>query len=68
MYEVEAIIAKRTHKNILEYFVSWKGYDAGHNSWEKAATMNADEAISRFEELKKNRRQGKKSTARRSNK
>jgi hypothetical protein len=38
-YEVEAIYDSRKYRNQLQYLVKWKGYDAGHNSWEPAANL-----------------------------
>ncbi|KAF8823142.1 hypothetical protein HHX47_DHR12000006 [Lentinula edodes] len=39
-YEVEEILDSRVRWKKLEYLVKWKGYDAGHNSWEPAANLS----------------------------
>ena len=33
-FEVEAILDSRIHRNKVQYFVKWKGYDESENSWE----------------------------------
>ena len=38
-YEVENILNSHKYRNQLQYLVKWKGYDAGHNSWEPAAHL-----------------------------
>lgn len=38
-YEVENILNSHKYCNQLQYLVKWKGYDAGHNSWEPAAHL-----------------------------
>ena len=38
-YEVESILDSRKYRNQYQYLVKWKGYDAGHNSWEPAAHL-----------------------------
>jgi hypothetical protein len=35
-YEVEQILDSRRYRNQHQYLVKWRGYDAGHNSWEPA--------------------------------
>lgn len=39
-YEVEEILDSRVRWKKLEYLVKWKGYNAGHNSWEPAANLS----------------------------
>jgi hypothetical protein len=38
-YEVEEILDSCWYRNQYQYLVKWKGYDAGHNSWEPAANL-----------------------------
>jgi hypothetical protein len=38
-YEVESILDSRKYRNQHQYLVKWKGYDAGHNSWEPATHL-----------------------------
>lgn len=38
-YEVEDILDSRKYRNQFQYLVKWKGYDAGHNSWEPATHL-----------------------------
>lgn len=33
-YVVDKILDKRTRNGIVEYFLSWKGFDSDENSWE----------------------------------
>jgi hypothetical protein len=48
-YEVETIDDSRKYRNQYQYLVKWKGYDAGHNSWEPARNLaHCDELIRAF--------------------
>jgi len=38
-YEVEAVLDSRKYRNQYQYLIKWKGYDAGHNSWEPATNL-----------------------------
>lgn len=38
-YEVEQILDSRKYRNQYQYLVQWKGYHAGHNSWEPATHL-----------------------------
>ena len=38
-YEVESILDSHKFHNQYQYLVKWKGYDAGHNSWEPATHL-----------------------------
>ena len=54
-WEVEKIldskIIKKGRKRCLEYFVKWKGYDEGSNSWEPEENLeNSPEAVEEFYE------------------
>jgi hypothetical protein len=48
-YEVEAVLDSRKYRNQLQYLVKWKGYDAGHNSWEPTTNLtNCSELVDAF--------------------
>ena len=48
-YEVEAVLDSHKYRNQFQYLVKWKGYDAGHNSWEPAAHLtNFTELVEAF--------------------
>src|SRR3984885_1774843 len=38
-YEVERILDSRKYRNQHQYLVQWRGYNAGHNSWEQATNL-----------------------------
>lgn len=40
-YEVETVCDSRKYRNQYQYLIKWKGYDAGHNSWEPARNVSA---------------------------
>ena len=51
-YEVEEVLDSRMRWRRMEYLVKWKGYDAGHNSWEPHYNLDrAKEAIAKFHRL-----------------
>jgi Chromo (CHRromatin Organisation MOdifier) domain len=44
-YEVERILDSRKYRNQYQYLVKWKGYDAGHNSWEPTAHLTHSQQL-----------------------
>ena len=48
-YEVDKILDSRIRWRRIEYLVSWKGYDASHNSWEPVKNLaRAKRSITAF--------------------
>jgi hypothetical protein len=47
-YEVEDILNSRVRYRRLEYFVKWKGYDVGHNSWIPHYDIHAPDLVAGF--------------------
>jgi hypothetical protein len=48
-YEVEEVLDSRIRWKRMEYLVKWKGYDAGHNSWEPAQNLeHAPQMVRQF--------------------
>ena len=33
LFEMEAVLDKRTHNNVVQYLVQWTGYSSAHNLW-----------------------------------
>src|ERR1700680_3632287 len=51
-YEVETILDSRKFRNQYQYLVKWKGYDAGHNSWEPISHLtHCTELIDTFHSM-----------------
>jgi len=42
VYEVEAIVGKRTVKGRIQYQIKWQGWDESTNTWEAAARVHPD--------------------------
>jgi hypothetical protein len=48
-YEVNSIINSRVNRCQLQYFICWKGYSKGKNTWEPAKNLSyAKKAIAKF--------------------
>lgn len=47
-YEVERICGHMVEANQTFYFVKWKGYTAGENTWEPAKTVNCPDLINEY--------------------
>jgi len=47
-YEVEDILNSQVRYCRLEYFVKWKGYDVGHNSWILHYDIHAPDLVAGF--------------------
>ena len=47
-YEVEDILNSQVWYRRLEYFVKWKGYNVGHNSWIPHYDIHAPDLIAGF--------------------
>ena len=39
-FEVDEVLDSRIYRGVLQYLVSWKGYDASENSWEPADNLS----------------------------
>jgi hypothetical protein len=48
LYEVEAILDKRTANGQTEYLVKWKGYGNGDSTWEPPDNLNCPERVKDF--------------------
>ena len=44
-YEVDTVLDSRKYRNQYQYLIKWKGYDAGHNSWEPAAHLTHSQQL-----------------------
>ena len=49
-YEVEAILADRTHRGIKQYFIRWKDYPPDADSWEPESNIKASELLQEYEQ------------------
>lgn len=52
VYEVEAILAKRTTKKEAEYYLKWSGFEDKDNTWEPASALQCNELRITFEKQK----------------
>ena len=48
VFEVEAIIQKRSKKEKIEYLVKWAGYTSEHNTWEPSENIKDPRLIQEF--------------------
>ena len=49
-FEVEQVLARRSHRRRIEYLVKWVGYPEYDTSWEPESNLdNAKDAIAEFE-------------------
>lgn len=53
IFEVEAILNKRTKHGVLEYFIKWSGYANTENSWEPQSGCHCPDRVNAFEESRK---------------
>jgi hypothetical protein len=44
-YEVERVLDSRKYRNQYQYLIKWRGYDAGHNSWEPATHLTHSQEL-----------------------
>ena len=51
-YEVEDIIADRTHRRIRQYLIKWKGYPSSENTWVNAKDLHAPELLKDYHDSK----------------
>ena len=47
-YEIEAIIADRTHRRQKQFLVKWLGYPESENSWVNAKNLHAPEILAEY--------------------
>jgi len=48
-WQVKKIVDHRMKKGKKEYYVKWKGWDSGDNSWEPTANLNCDDLVKDYE-------------------
>jgi hypothetical protein len=53
-YEVDGVLDSRFYRRQLQYLVSFKGYDAGHNMWLPHFNVHAPELIEEFHRVHPN--------------
>ncbi|OQV18943.1 hypothetical protein BV898_07002 [Hypsibius exemplaris] len=64
-FEVERIMAKRTHNGVLQYQIKWVGYSKSESTWEPLDNISGcDEKVREFEQQEETRRKTSRSTVR----